>query len=113
MLDEGLCEVCVPAPILMSPPTSHDESFDDRANTAATDAGESFLRALERIPGVGSVTALRLFDAGFRTWDDLANGDTTALMAVPGVGRATARRIVSFVGGGESNGEARSASCEP
>lgn len=101
LLDDGLCDVCVPAPILTSPPESHGQPVDPRTDTAPTDAEESFPRALERIPGVGSVTALRLFDAGFRTWDDLANGDPAALVAVPGLGPATARKILSFVGRGE------------
>lgn len=95
--DGGLCEVCVPPPILTSRHERGAGVQQEPPDGRTPEAGPAFTLELERIPGVGSVTALRLFDAGFRAWERLVDADPEELTEVNGVGPDTARRILSFV----------------
>ncbi len=56
------------------------------------------LLPLVAIPGVGRVRARRLYEAGFRTLESLANAGLEDLLRVPGVGPSTAASILEFFG---------------
>ncbi len=58
-----------------------------RARTRATLSGE-----LTRIPGIGPVTARRLWDA-FETFEAMIRASEQELAAVPGIGSVTARKL--------------------
>ena len=56
------------------------------------------LLPLVAIPGVGRVRARRLYDAGFKTLEALANASPEELLRVPGIGPSTAASILEFFG---------------
>ncbi|MEB3859966.1 MAG: DEAD/DEAH box helicase, partial [Desulfurococcales archaeon] len=62
---------------------------------------------LVSIPGVGRVRARRLYEAGFKTLEDLREATEEELEKIPGIGRETARSIIRRVKGAHrGDGEA-------
>lgn len=55
---------------------------------------KSELLELVRIPNVGRVRARRLYNAGFRTLEDLAKASTQQLAKVDGIGKNVAQKII-------------------
>ncbi|MGC9210026.1 MAG: DEAD/DEAH box helicase [Acidilobus sp.] len=56
------------------------------------------LLPLVAIPGVGRVRARKLYDAGFKSLEQLATAKVEDLLRVPGIGPATAASILEFFG---------------
>ena len=70
------------------------ESRDAGQSIGGADfAKKFFAQRFQDIPGIGPDTALRLFNAGFRTWDDLAAASDADLEAVHGVGPSLITKI--------------------
>ena len=61
-----------------------------------------FYRAFLELPGVGRKTAQALYNAGFRSIDQIRYSELSELQKVPGVGPALAKKLTSGVHRGES-----------
>jgi helicase len=56
------------------------------------------LLALTRLEGVGRVRARSLYNAGFRSLEDLAKASLAQLTSVPTIGLETAKKILMQLG---------------
>jgi N utilization substance protein A len=64
--------------------------IDVKSETAAASKADKGCEALMKIPGIGEVTAERLFKGGLKSLAMLAAADSEQLAAIPGVGEKTA-----------------------
>lgn len=75
-----------PKPVLPKAPSTGAKGIDDVA------AGQE--RLAEGLPsGIGPKTAERLFQAGFRTAEEVRSAPDEALLAIPGIGQATVAKL--------------------
>jgi hypothetical protein len=83
-----------PRPVRREPPRAVRRD-PPPAKPEATDSGTvGPERLAEDLPGgIGPKIAERLFEAGFRTADEVRSAPDEALLAIPGIGQATVDKL--------------------
>jgi len=64
--------------------------IDVKSESAAAEKIDEVYKDLMKVPGIGEVTAEKLFKVGFKSVAMLAAADSEQLAAIPGIGEATA-----------------------
>lgn len=71
-----------------------DQSPEHKQDSEVTEDKSEVVKRFASLEGVGNTIAERLYDAGYRTLDDIVKAGTSELTLVPGIRRSLAEKII-------------------